>query len=60
MAKDQSIENLKFDKRLIEWNLNNNQISNAELKSHIETLPDLKEKSEPMSLTDKNSPNEPH
>lgn len=41
MSFENATKNLKFDKRMIDWNLNNNQISQEDLKKHLETLPDL-------------------
>ena len=41
MSAEQGNKGLKFDKRLLEWNLNNGQLSKEELKKHLEQLPDL-------------------
>ncbi len=41
MSLDKAMKNLKFDKRLTEWSLNNNQMTKDELKKHLESLPDL-------------------
>lgn len=38
---DKANQNLKFDKRLIEWNLNNGQLTQEEYKKYLESLPDL-------------------
>jgi adenine specific DNA methylase Mod len=35
---------LKFDKRLLEWNMNHGQLSKEELKKHLDELPDLANK----------------
>lgn len=34
------MKNLKFDKRLIEWNLRNGIITQEEYKKYLEQLPD--------------------
>ncbi|RYZ75842.1 MAG: hypothetical protein EOP04_32810 [Proteobacteria bacterium] len=41
MSLDKAMKNLKFDKRLIEWHVNNNQLSQDELNAHLATLPDV-------------------
>jgi hypothetical protein len=41
MSAEQGNKSLKFDKRLLEWNLNNGQLSKEELKKHLDQLPDL-------------------
>ncbi len=40
MSLDKAMKMLKFDKRLTEWNLNHGQLNEAELKTHLEQLPD--------------------
>jgi len=41
MSLDKAMKNLKFDKRLIEWYVNNGQLSKEELKAHLDSLPDM-------------------
>jgi hypothetical protein len=41
MSLDKAMKNLKFDKRLIEWHVNNGQLSQEELKAHLASLPDV-------------------
>lgn len=41
MSLDKAMKNLKLDKRLIEWHLNNGQLTQEELKAHIASLPDM-------------------
>jgi hypothetical protein len=41
MSLDKSMKNLKFDKRMIEWSLNNGQLTQEELKAHLASLPDM-------------------
>lgn len=43
MSFENATKNLKYDKRMIDWNINNNQISKEELKKHLDSLPDLAE-----------------
>ncbi len=40
MSLKKEIENLKFDKRMIDWNLSRNQLTQDELKKHLSELPD--------------------
>lgn len=40
-SSDHGMKNLKYDKRLLEWNLNNGLLSKEELKKHLDELPDL-------------------
>lgn len=35
-----AMQDLKFDKRMFEWNLRNGHITKEELKKHLEQLPD--------------------
>jgi hypothetical protein len=41
MSLDKSMKSLKYDKRLTEWNLRNNQMTKEELQKHLTELPDL-------------------
>ncbi|MBK9323625.1 MAG: hypothetical protein IPM97_11900 [Bdellovibrionaceae bacterium] len=41
MSLDKAMKNLKFDKRLIEWHVNNGQLSQEELKAYLASLPDM-------------------
>lgn len=41
MSLDKAMKNLKFDKRLIEWHVNNGQLTQEELKAHLASLPDM-------------------
>lgn len=52
MSLDKATKKLKFDTRLTEWSLNNGQLSKDELKKHLDALPDLKDKSEVVNLSD--------
>jgi hypothetical protein len=41
MSLDKAMKNLKFDKRLTEWYINNGQLTRDELEAHLKTLPDM-------------------
>lgn len=41
MSLDKAMKNLKFDKRLTEWSINNGQLSKEDHKKYLEQLPDL-------------------
>ena len=41
MSLDKAMKNLKFDKRLTEWYINNGQLTREELEAHLKTLPDM-------------------
>ena len=54
MKLNNIIKNFKFDKRLIEWNLNNEIISVDEYEKYLQSLLDLSDKKEEISsLTNK-------
>ncbi len=52
MSLDKAIKNLKFDVRMKEININNNVLTEAELKKHIEQLPDLSHTTEKIVFED--------
>lgn len=41
MSLANAMKNLKFDKRLTEWYMNNGQLSKEELEAYLKTLPDM-------------------
>ncbi len=41
MSLDKAMKNLKFDKRLTEWYIDNGQLTKEELEAHLKTLPDM-------------------
>lgn len=56
-------KNLKYDKRLLEWNVNNGQLSKEELKKHLDELPDLSSKIDLLRMSEEKnhaSPGETH
>jgi hypothetical protein len=40
MSLKKEIENLKFDKRMIDWNISRNLLTQEELNKHLGELPD--------------------
>jgi len=50
MALDKALKNLKFDARMTEFNIDNGVISKAELKAHLEQLPDSASNSEKLMI----------
>jgi hypothetical protein len=41
MSLDKAMKKLKYDNRLIEWYMNNGQLTKAELDAHLQSLPDM-------------------
>ncbi len=61
MSAEQGNKGLKFDKRLLEWNLNNGQLSKEELKKHLDQLPDLSNRIDLLRMgEEKPQPKETH
>ncbi len=52
MALDKSLQALRFDVRLQEFNLRHGVVKEAELKQHIQELPDLANNAVPIDLED--------
>lgn len=52
MSLNKSMKNLKYDKRLTEWNITNNQMTREEWNKHLENLPDLANEVAPVALED--------
>ncbi len=50
MSLDKSLKNLKFDKRLTEYNLNKGLLTQDELKKHLDALQDVGSKIDLVSL----------
>lgn len=57
MSLDKSLKNLKFDKRLTEYNLNKGLLTQEELKKHLESLQDVGSKIDLVSLKKDSSDN---
>lgn len=58
MSIEKSLKNLKFDKRMIQWNINNKQLTQEELKKHLESLPDLGHQVDLINLESSNDENQ--
>lgn len=52
MSLDKAMKNLKYDKRLTEWNITNNQMTKEEWQKHLASLPDLANEVAPVALED--------
>ena len=52
MTLNKAMQNMKYDVRMIEFNLSNNQMTNDELKTHLQGLPDCAANSAPITLED--------
>jgi hypothetical protein len=50
MSLNKALENLKFDKRLIELNLKLGRITQEEVKKNDSSLPDLEAQSEKLDI----------
>lgn len=56
MSLDKAMQNLKYDSRLTEYNLNSGILKKDELQTHLEKLPDLAPVCEPLDLEKKERP----
>jgi hypothetical protein len=50
MSLDKALKALKFDARMLEFNVNNGVISKEELKAHLDSLPDSGANSEKLNI----------
>lgn len=50
MSLAKAMEDLKYDSRLTEYNLNSGILSQEELKKHLQSLPDLAPQTEKLDL----------
>ncbi len=55
MSLDKALKNLKFDKRLTEYNLNKNLLTKEELDKHLQSLDDVGHKVDLVNLGPDNS-----
>ena len=61
MSLHKALKNLKFDKRLTEYNLNKGLLSQDELKKHLESLQDVGSKIDLINFKkDSNHSQEPN
>lgn len=58
MSLAQANKNLKYDSRMIERNVATGEMSQEELKKHLESLPDLAHNVETFTIDGKNSSDE--
>jgi hypothetical protein len=50
MSLNKALNNLKFDKRLVELNLKQGRITKADIEESIKNLPDLEDQCEKLDL----------
>lgn len=50
MSLDKALENLKFDKRLVELNLKLGRVTKEEIKQNTQNLPDLESQCEKLDI----------
>lgn len=50
MSLNKALENLKFDKRLVELNLKSGRLTQAELDQNTKNLPDLEAQCEKLDI----------
>ena len=48
MALNKDLEKLKFDKRMIEWNFNQKQITPSDVQKYLKSLEDISQWGQPM------------
>lgn len=51
-SSDNGFKNLKYDKRMTEWMVNNGQLSKEDLKKHMDELPDLTNKVDMLRMAE--------
>ena len=52
MSLPKAVKNLKFDKRVTDWNIANDKLTKDEWTKHLEALPDMAGKTEQVTLQD--------
>lgn len=58
MKLNDMVQIMKFDARLVERNMKNQVISEQDLRSYLDSLPDLSDKKEQLNLDDNDMDNE--
>ena len=48
MTLNKDLEKLKFDKRMIDWNFNQKQITSSDVQKHLKSLEDTSQWAQPM------------
>lgn len=59
MSLANAMKNLKFDKRMTEWYINNGQLTKEEFEAYLKTLPDMAHNID-LSDSDDNESQEQH
>ena len=59
MSLGKEIEKMKTDKRLTEWHVNHNKLTKADVKKHLDALPDLATNVDSFGLGDDREDNMP-
>ena len=55
----ESLDKLKFDKRMVKWNLNKKVLTEKEYKKHLDSLKDISHlQAEPLKEKEENKSNE--
>jgi hypothetical protein len=57
MSLSKEIEKLKHDKRLTDWYVSRGRMTKEELKSHLDSLPDLASNVEPLWFSEEEKGN---
>ncbi|MCB9026705.1 MAG: hypothetical protein H6625_10335 [Bdellovibrionaceae bacterium] len=47
---DRALENLKYDSRMVDWNIQNGLITKVELEKHLNDLKDLSHQTQKLNL----------
>jgi|GEM_PF-1391914 len=55
MSLDKAMKNLKYDRRMTEWNINNGQMTREEFQKYLDSLPDLSHNVSLVNLVDLDS-----
>lgn len=51
MDLHEALTQAKFDRRLLEWHINQGLITKADIEAHLKSLPDVSAQSIPVDLT---------
>ena len=53
MDLNKALENMKYDSRMMDWNVKQGLVKTEELESHAKALPDSASLCEPVTLEDR-------